>query len=127
VQRETALLPNSWPVDDEDGQQSKAKQKTIKNKDRTNKIIKNKKGGATTKNRGTRNNYCMVGWKFSLLLLCLALIVPQVIAVESQAASSAKSADFIVINQNILEVPVEKIHKTKVLQTVLQGKTVYQK
>jgi hypothetical protein len=37
-----------------------------------------------------------------------------------------KSADFIVINQNILEVPVEKIHKTKVLQTVLQGKTVYQ-
>ena len=37
-----------------------------------------------------------------------------------------KSADFIVINQNILEVPVEKIHKTKVLQTVLKGKTVYQ-
>jgi predicted amidohydrolase YtcJ len=37
-----------------------------------------------------------------------------------------KSADFIVINQNILEIPVENIHKTKVLQTVLQGKTVYQ-
>jgi predicted amidohydrolase YtcJ len=37
-----------------------------------------------------------------------------------------KSADFIVINQNILEVPVENIHKTKVLKTVLQGKTVYE-
>ncbi len=36
-----------------------------------------------------------------------------------------KSADFIVLNQNILEVPVAKIHQTKVLQTVLQGKTVY--
>ena len=38
-----------------------------------------------------------------------------------------KSADFIVLNQNILEVPVEKIHRTKVLQTVLQGKTVYRR
>ena len=37
-----------------------------------------------------------------------------------------KSADFIVINQNILEIPVEKIHKTKVLRTVLKGKTVYE-
>jgi predicted amidohydrolase YtcJ len=37
-----------------------------------------------------------------------------------------KSADFIVIDQNILKVPVTDIHKTKVLRTVLQGKTVYQ-
>ena len=37
-----------------------------------------------------------------------------------------KSADFIVINQNILEVPVEKIHETRVLKTVLQGHTVYE-
>jgi predicted amidohydrolase YtcJ len=37
-----------------------------------------------------------------------------------------KSADFIVINQNILEVPVQDIHKTKVLKTVLQGHTVYE-
>jgi len=37
-----------------------------------------------------------------------------------------KSADFIVISQNILEISVKKIHKTKVLQTVLQGKTVHQ-
>jgi predicted amidohydrolase YtcJ len=35
-------------------------------------------------------------------------------------------ADFIVIDQNILEVPVGKIHKTKVLKTVLRGHTVYE-
>jgi len=39
---------------------------------------------------------------------------------------TGKSADFIVIDQNILEVPVEKIHKTRVLKTVLQGHTVYE-
>ena len=39
---------------------------------------------------------------------------------------TGKSADFIVINQNLLEIPAEKIHETKVLQTVLQGKTVYE-
>jgi predicted amidohydrolase YtcJ len=37
-----------------------------------------------------------------------------------------KSADFIVINQNLLEIPPEKIHKTKVLRTVLKGHTVYE-
>jgi predicted amidohydrolase YtcJ len=37
-----------------------------------------------------------------------------------------KSADFIVINQNLLEIPPEKIHQTKVLRTVLKGHTVYE-
>ena len=37
---------------------------------------------------------------------------------------AGKDADFIAINQNLLEIPVEKIHETKVLQTVLQGNTV---
>jgi predicted amidohydrolase YtcJ len=37
-----------------------------------------------------------------------------------------KWADFIIIDQNILEIPVEDIHKTKVLMTVLQGHTVYE-
>ncbi len=46
---------------------------------------------------------------------------------ETGTIEVGKSADFIVINQNLLEIPVEKIHKTKVLQTVLQGKTVYKK
>ena len=45
---------------------------------------------------------------------------------ETGTIEPGKSADFIIISQNILEVPVENIHKTKVLQTVLQGKTVYQ-
>ena len=45
---------------------------------------------------------------------------------ETGTIESGKSADFIVINQNILEVPVEKIHQTKVLKTVLRGHTVYE-
>jgi hypothetical protein len=45
---------------------------------------------------------------------------------ETGTIEPGKSADFIVIDQNILEVPVEKIHKTKVLMTVLQGHTVYE-
>jgi predicted amidohydrolase YtcJ len=45
---------------------------------------------------------------------------------ETGTIEPGKSADFIVINQNILEVPVEKIHETKVLRTVLRGHTVYE-
>jgi predicted amidohydrolase YtcJ len=45
---------------------------------------------------------------------------------ETGTIEPGKSADFIVINQNLLEIPVEKIHKTKVLRTVLKGKTVYE-
>jgi predicted amidohydrolase YtcJ len=44
---------------------------------------------------------------------------------ETGSIEPGKSADFIVINQNILEVPPEKIHETKVLQTILKGHTVY--
>jgi predicted amidohydrolase YtcJ len=45
---------------------------------------------------------------------------------ETGTIEPGKSADFIVINQNILQVPVEKIHETKVLKTVLRGHTVYE-
>ena len=45
---------------------------------------------------------------------------------ETGTIEPGKSADFIVINQNILQVPVEKIHETKVLRTVLRGHTVYE-
>ena len=45
---------------------------------------------------------------------------------ETGTIEAGKSADFIVINQNILEVPPAKIHETKVLRTVLQGKTVFE-
>jgi predicted amidohydrolase YtcJ len=44
---------------------------------------------------------------------------------ETGSIEVGKSADFIVINQNLLEIPPQKIHETEVLQTVLQGKTVY--
>ena len=37
-----------------------------------------------------------------------------------------KFADFIVINQNLLEIPPQKIHEIKVLRTVLNGHTVYE-
>ena len=46
---------------------------------------------------------------------------------ETGTIEAGKSADFIIIDQNILEVPVEDIHKTKVLRTVLRGKTVYKR
>jgi hypothetical protein len=45
---------------------------------------------------------------------------------ETGSIEVGKSADFIVINQNLLEIPPEKIHKTKVLQTVLKGHTVHE-
>ena len=45
---------------------------------------------------------------------------------ETGTIEPGKPADFIVIDQNILEVPVDKIHKTRVLRTVLQGHTVYE-
>jgi len=44
---------------------------------------------------------------------------------ETGTIEPGKSADFIVINQNLLEIAPQKIHGTKVLQTVLQGRTVY--
>ncbi|WNG40671.1 amidohydrolase family protein [Archangium violaceum] len=36
-----------------------------------------------------------------------------------------KDADLIVLNQDLLKVPVGDIHKTRVLRTVLRGKTVF--
>ncbi|RCU52460.1 amidohydrolase [Corallincola holothuriorum] len=46
---------------------------------------------------------------------------------ESGSIEVGKSADFIIIDQNLLQIPVQDIHKTKVLTTVLQGKTVYKR
>jgi len=45
---------------------------------------------------------------------------------ETGSIEPGKSADFIVIDQNILDVPPQEIHKTKVLRTVLRGHTIYQ-
>lgn len=40
--------------------------------------------------------------------------------------SAGKSADFIVLNQNLFEVPVRDIGNTQVLTTVFEGRPVYQ-
>ncbi|TCI02363.1 hypothetical protein EZV61_13450 [Corallincola luteus] len=57
----------------------------------------------------------------------IALNKPLDIENESGSIEVGKSADFIVIDQNLLQIPVQDIHKTKVLTTVLQGKTVYKR
>ncbi len=44
---------------------------------------------------------------------------------ETGSIEPDKSADFIVIDQNLLEIPPQEIHETKVLRTVLRGHTVY--
>ena len=36
-----------------------------------------------------------------------------------------KQADFIVIDRDIFSIPIHEVHATKVLQTVVRGKTVY--
>jgi predicted amidohydrolase YtcJ len=43
----------------------------------------------------------------------------------TESIEAGKSADFIIIDQNLLKIPSTDIHKTKVLQTVLMGKTAY--
>jgi hypothetical protein len=45
---------------------------------------------------------------------------------ETGSIEPGKFADFIVIDQNLLEIPPQEIHKTKVIKTVLRGHTVYQ-
>jgi predicted amidohydrolase YtcJ len=44
---------------------------------------------------------------------------------ETGSIEVGKSADFIIIDQNLLEISPQEIHKTKVLRTVLRGHTVY--
>jgi predicted amidohydrolase YtcJ len=36
-----------------------------------------------------------------------------------------KDADLIIVNQDLLKVDASDIHKTRVLRTVLKGKTVF--
>ena len=45
---------------------------------------------------------------------------------EKGSIEIGKSADFIVINQNIMEIEADKIPNTKVLKTFLEGEIVYQ-
>ena len=38
-----------------------------------------------------------------------------------------KYADMIMLNHNLLEIPVKEIHKTEVQKTIFKGEVVYQK
>ncbi len=44
---------------------------------------------------------------------------------ETGSITAGKYADFAVIDQNIFDVPITDVHKTKVLSTVLGGRDVY--
>jgi predicted amidohydrolase YtcJ len=44
---------------------------------------------------------------------------------ETGSIEVGKSADMIVLNHNLLEIPVTDIHKTEVLTTLFQGRPVY--
>ena len=46
---------------------------------------------------------------------------------EKGSIEKGKSADFIIINQNIMEIEAAKIPNTKVLKTFVDGELVYQK
>jgi predicted amidohydrolase YtcJ len=40
---------------------------------------------------------------------------------------AGKSADMVILNQNLLEIDETDIHKTLVQKTIFRGKTVYEK
>ena len=44
---------------------------------------------------------------------------------ESGALEQGMLADFIVLDQNLLEIPIRQLHRTRVLRTVLGGVTVF--
>jgi predicted amidohydrolase YtcJ len=45
---------------------------------------------------------------------------------ESGSIETGKWADMIILNHNLLEIPVADIHKTEVQKTIFKGKVVYQ-
>jgi predicted amidohydrolase YtcJ len=46
---------------------------------------------------------------------------------ETGSIETGKWADMIVLNHNLLEIPVTDLHKTEVQKTVFKGKVVYNK
>jgi predicted amidohydrolase YtcJ len=44
---------------------------------------------------------------------------------ETGSIEVGKAADLIVLDHNLFEVPPEKIHETKVVLTLLEGREVY--
>ena len=48
-------------------------------------------------------------------------------AEEFGSIEVGKSADFIVLDQNLLEIPTSEIHTTGVEKTVFRGEVVYER
>jgi hypothetical protein len=46
---------------------------------------------------------------------------------ETGSIEAGKWADMIMLNHNLLEIPVTNIHKTEVLKTVFKGNVVYER
>jgi predicted amidohydrolase YtcJ len=44
---------------------------------------------------------------------------------ETGSIEVGKSADFVVIDRNLIDMPVTDIHKTQVLMTFFKGKEIY--
>ena len=45
---------------------------------------------------------------------------------EAGSIETGKWADMIVLNHNLLEIPLTEIHKTEVQKTIFKGEVVYQ-
>ncbi|XAZ30081.1 amidohydrolase family protein [Paenarthrobacter ureafaciens] len=43
------------------------------------------------------------------------------------AIKAGYSADFVLLNHNLFDVPTNAIHKTEVMRTYFQGKSVYER
>ena len=44
---------------------------------------------------------------------------------ETGSIEIGKLADLIVLDRNLFDVPVERIHEAKVVRTLLEGRTVF--
>ena len=46
---------------------------------------------------------------------------------ETGSIEAGKLADIIVLNQNLFDIPIERISDTQVVMTLFEGKVVYEK
>ncbi|MEH6569175.1 MAG: amidohydrolase family protein [Halioglobus sp.] len=61
------------------------------------------------------------------VMLCFtSLSALRLIDKETGSIETGKWADMIVLNHNLLEIPVTDIHKTEVQQTLFKGEIVYE-
>jgi predicted amidohydrolase YtcJ len=46
---------------------------------------------------------------------------------ETGSIEVGKLADLVVLERNLFDVPTREVHRVRVLRTILEGKTVYQR